>query len=108
MEYKWNASEYARIFDNCDRPWSEDETLRFLRTTENYANEVLRVDGYLYLNDLYSMLGIPRCEEFDCLGWDRNKEGHVEFGLIDFYNTKENGILLDFNVDGYIGKPETS
>lgn len=112
-------SEYARFFDNgCDN-WQKDaeHNLWYLRQQQNWANEKLRCQGYLFLNDVYDMLGIPRTKAGQIVGWlyrpeDPNYKGdnHVDFGIYDytkeinrdFVNGYERTILLDFNVDGPI------
>lgn len=114
-------SDFARFFDNgCDN-WQKDaeHNLWYLRQQQNYANEKLRSQGYLFLNEVYDMLGIPRTKAGQFVGWiyDNNDpehlekhDNHVDFGIYnlnkevnrDFVNGYEPTILLDFNVDGPI------
>ena len=111
-------SEYAKFFDE----WNTDEhskdpeyNLMFLRKQQDYANEVLKHQGYLFLNEVYDMLGIPRTQAGQVVGWiyDENNptgDNYVDFGIHDlhdqqkrdFVNGLERNILLDFNVDGVI------
>ena len=111
-------SEYAKFFDE----WNTDEhskdpeyNLMFLRKQQDYANEVLKHQGYLFLNDVYDMLGRPITQARQVLGWiyDENNptgDNYVDFGIYDlhdqqkrdFVNGLERNILLDFNVDGVI------
>lgn len=108
-------SVYARFFDETNPNWEKnpDYNLMFLRAQENYANQRLRADGYLFLNDVYESLGIPKCSIGQVVGWiydpeDQNADCHVSFGIYDLYravtrdfvNSFEPAILLDFNVDG--------
>ena len=108
-------SVYARFFDETNPKWEKnpDYNLMFLRAQENYANQRLRADGYLFLNDVYESLGIPKCSIGQVVGWiydpeDQNADCHVSFGIYDIYkavsrdfvNGFEPAILLDFNVDG--------
>lgn len=108
-------SVYARFFDETNPNWEKnpDYNLMFLRAQENYANQRLRADGYLFLNDVYESLGIPKCSIGQVVGWiydpeDQNADCHVSFGIYDLYravtrdfvNGFEPAILLDFNVDG--------
>lgn len=87
----------------------------FLRSCQQYANDKLKADGYLFLNDVYDMLGIPRSKAGQIVGWvydPKNPIGdnYVDFGIYDinreknrdFVNGYERTILLDFNVDGNI------
>lgn len=112
-------SEYARFFDDGCAGWEKDSeyNLMFLRAQQQYANDLLRANGYLYLNEVYDMLGIPRSKAGQVVGWvynpdDPNYKGdsYVDFGIYDtnrekcrdFVNGYERTILLDFNVDGNI------
>lgn len=90
--------------------------MKFLKCQQQYANEKLKAQGHLFLNEVYDMLGIPRSKAGAVVGWiyDRNNpekysDGYVDFGLYSgtesnrrFVNGQEYNILLDFNVDGVI------
>lgn len=110
-------SDYARFFDDGCLGWDKDPELNLytVRQVQNYANELLQTQGYLFLNDVYKMLGIPVTKAGQQVGWiydtsKGNGDGFVDFGLYDLHNTKardfvnghERVILLDFNVDGVI------
>ena len=110
-------SDYARIFDNGSMGWTKDPeyNLMFLKLQQNQANDRLRAQGYLFLNDVYDMLGIPRTKAGQIVGWIYDKDNpvgdnFVDFGIYDIYNEKacdfvngrERSIVLDFNVDGNI------
>lgn len=110
-------SEYAKFFDSGCTGWSKDPELNlmFLRRQQAYANEKLQKHGYLFLNDVYEMLGIPKTSAGQIVGWiydEKNPVGDnfVDFGIYnvnieknrDFVNGYERTILLDFNVDGNI------
>lgn len=110
-------SDYARFFDDGCKGWEKDAemNLMFLRAQQQYANDLLRARKYLFLNDVYDMLGIPRTKAGQIVGWvydpDRTDiDNYVDFGIYDlnkpkardFVNGYERTILLDFNVDGNI------
>lgn len=110
-------SEYARFFDDGCKGWEKDAemNLMFLRAQQQYANDLLRARRYLFLNDVYDMLGIPRTKAGQIVGWvydpDRTDiDNYVDFGIYDvnkpkardFVNGYERTVLLDFNVDGNI------
>lgn len=110
-------SEYARFFDDGCTGWTKDPeyNLMCLRDQEKYANMLLKKKGYLFLNDVYDLLGIPRSKAGQIVGWIYNEEcpngdNYVSFGIYDtnrpenrnFVNGYERTILLDFNVDGSI------
>jgi hypothetical protein len=110
-------SIYARIFDEHNSTsWSKEPhyNAMFLRAQQNYANDRLRATGYLFLNDVYEMLGMNRSPEGQLVGWvldGGNSDNYVDFGVFDkhnmyeamqFVNGNELSIVLDFNVDGVI------
>lgn len=110
-------SDFARFFDVGNPYWEKDPeyNLTFLKQQERYANEKLQSQGYLFLNDVYRLLGIPETKAGQVVGWTYNEvcpngDNYVDFGLTDvhkpgvrdFVNGYERTILLDFNVDGAI------
>lgn len=111
---QYDVGPYARWFDETCMAWTKDQecNLFFLNTQQNYANELLKAKGHLFLNEIYDMLGIPRTRAGQVVGWIydvQNPIGYnfVSFGLYEQYNAKfinayENSVLLDFNVDGEI------
>lgn len=111
-------SEFAKFFD-CGNPFwqkSPEDNLWFLKQQERWANDKLQRDGYLFLNDVYEAIGIPKTKAGQVCGWVYDKDGaegvdnYVDFGIFDrrstaarqFVNGTEPTILLDFNVDGNI------
>ena len=112
-----SISDFARFFDDGCNGWTKDPNtnLAYLKNQQRYANDVLKTKGHLFLNEVYDMLGIPRCPAGQVVGWiydDNNPVGDnfVDFGIYDaskesnrnFVNGYERTILLDFNVDGNI------
>lgn len=110
-------SEFARIFDDGCSGWTKDPELNlsFLRIQQSHANDILQKRGYLYLNEVYEMLGIPKTKAGHVVGWIYDEvnpvgDNFVDFGIYDLYSEKardfvngyERAILLDFNVDGNI------
>lgn len=110
-------SEYARFFDDGCKGWEKDAemNLMFLRAQQQYANDLLRARGRLFLNEVYRMLGIPETKAGQVVGWVYDPENpmgdnYVDFGIYDinkprnrdFVNGYERTVLLDFNVDGNI------
>ena len=110
-------SDYARFFEDGCTGWSKDPeyNLTFLKHQQSQANDILQKRGYLYLNEVYEMLGIPKTKAGHVVGWiydEKNPVGdnYVDFGIYDLYNERsrafvngyERTILLDFNVDGNI------
>ena len=114
-------SEYAKFFDESCPDWqkSPENNLHFLRLQQAAANEKLKIQGHLFLNEVYDMIGLPRTKAGAVVGWLYPAErynslqlnGFVDFGIYDmwanakradFVNGYERNILLDFNVDGCI------
>lgn len=110
-------STYARCFDENSSLWTKDSerNLLVIRQQERYANDILKSRGYLFLNEVYDMLDIPRSRAGQAVGWvyDENNDvgdNYVDFGIYSinresnrrFVNGYERAIWLDFNVDGPI------
>lgn len=109
-------SDYARLYDDGNAGWDNDPeyTLMFLKHQQNYANDKLRTQGHLFLNEVYDMLGIPRTKAGQIVGWiydekndDHDGDNFVDFGIYtqankNFLDGYEKVALLDFNVDGPI------
>lgn len=121
-----DISEYARFFEEYTKDdkgastkntyWCEDNehNLVFLKQTERYANDRLKLKGFLFLNEVYEMLGLPKSKAGQIVGWvydEKNPIGdnYVDFGIYkdnlsysDYINGYDKAILLDFNVDGNV------
>jgi len=110
-------SDYARFFDAASNSFEKDPeyNLMFLRRQQDYANDLLKSRGHLFLNEVYDLLDIPRTKAGQIVGWiydpKNNTKGdnYVDFGIYKnnsahrrFVNGLEYNILLDFNVDGVI------
>lgn len=111
-----DPSIYARFFDEMSSSWNRDPeyNMIFLKCQQNYANDLLRSRGHVFLNEVYDMVGVPRSKAGAVVGWILSKNGEtdnfIDFGVFegrtdvarDFVNGVEGAILLDFNVDGVI------
>ena len=108
---------YTFCFDETSSCWVRDAESNkfFLARQQDYANEKLRAKGYLFLNEVLDMLGIPRNRAGQAVGWiydEKNPIGdnYIDFGILDirceanrnFMNGLEKSIWLNFNVDGDI------
>ena len=111
------CSGYAKFYQEGCLGWTKDpdHNLWVLRSIQSQANEALKSEGYLVLNDVYEMLGIDKTVAGQVVGWiydEKNPVGdnYIDFGIYevddarkrDFVNGYERNILLDFNVDGNI------
>lgn len=116
-------SPYAIIFDETNPYWEKDAELNkfFLQSRQAQANDKLRANGYLFLNDVYEMLGHEKTKAGQVVGWvydpdSSEGDNYVDFGLYDIYtkpkyeaeakaafiNGYERSVIIDFNVDGNI------
>lgn len=115
----WRVSDdvpsiYARFFDPTCTSWSKEPEYNriFLNAQQNWANDILRARGHIFLNEVYGQLGLDHSKAGSVVGWilREGNENYVDFGIFDddrqiirdFVNGKEGSILLDFNVDGVI------
>ena len=111
------ASEFTFCFDETCTGWTGDAELNkaFLIQQQNYANEKLRSQGHLFLNEVLDSLGLQRVRAGNEVGWvydSENKyaDGYVDFGIFDLYDEKkrnfvngyEKSIWLEFNVEGNV------
>jgi hypothetical protein len=110
-------SPYTFCFDETSFGWERDAEANkfFLLRQQNYANEKLKSRGYMFLNEVLDMVGIPRCRAGQTVGWiyDENNpigDNYIDFGIFNihsaanrnFVNGLEKSIWLNFNVDGDI------
>lgn len=110
-------SMFARCFDETCLGWTDNaETNLFtLHQVQNYANEKLQKRGYLFLNEVYEMLGFQTTQAGQVVGWIYDEDNTVgdncvDFGIYDLHNERkrafvngyEKSIWVDFNVDGNI------
>ena len=107
-------SDFACYFDKTSRNYetNRDFNMMFLRAQQNYANDVLRARGHLFLNEVYDMLDLPRTTAGQIVGWTYDPEapesdGYVDFRILEIIKENEDGtyepaIIIDPNVDGDI------
>lgn len=110
-------SVYAKCFDASCYDWQNDSELNmfFLQQQQNYLNDKLKRQGYLFLNDAYKALGFDATKAGQVVGWIYDEkqpmgDNYVDFGIFNinseaarrFVNGLEKNIWLDFNVDGNI------
>lgn len=114
-----DRSEYAKCFDEYNPNWTKQADLNFcfVKNVQNFMNDRLKSDGFVFLNDVYAALGFPKTTAGQLVGWiyDEKNPKHkgdnfIDFGLYDindegarrFVNGYERSAWLDFNVDGLI------
>jgi len=105
-------SIYARWFNADSSSWSNDPNVNyfFLKCQQDWANDMLKARGHVFLNEVYDSLGMPRTEAGAVVGWIMGAgDDYINFGvlydndmcIVDFFYADDE-ILLDFNVDGVI------
>lgn len=89
--------------------------LATLKTAQNHCNERLKIYGHLTVNEARELFGAKAIPEGMDNGWviDGDGDGYVDFGLFDTvtgdpkawvfeYVKEDNGIPVEFNIDGNI------
>lgn len=109
---------YSRWFDETNPNWERNAeyNLQFLLKHQAFANQQLKSQGYLFLNDVYKSLDIPTTRDGQLVGWIYDPDdttdkfnNYVDFGIYEvnraareFVNGYERCFLIDPNVDGNI------
>jgi len=108
------ASMYAKYFDKSNRNWEPTMSINrlFVKCQQNTANDILQSRGHIFLNEVYTSLGMEHTQEGAIVGWVKGMgDNYVDFGIFagpdthkvhDFVNSYDGFLLLDFNVDGPI------
>lgn len=108
------GSPYKVLFDETNQNWQRAAEYNqiFIQAQQNYANDLLRAKGHVFLNDVHDMLGLPRTKAGQIVGWVADGEGdnYIDFGVFNgdftsamrFVSGEERSIWLDFNVDGNV------
>jgi hypothetical protein len=112
-----DPSAFAFFFDDGCKGWEKDAEHNkwYVLRQQAWCNDVLKAKGYLLLNDVYELFGVPKTKAGAQVGWtydEKNPKGdnYVDFGVFnvnrpsnrDFVNGYERSILLDPNVEGNI------
>lgn len=110
-------SLYSIVFCEGNNGWTRNAELNkvFLIQQQNWANDKLKMNGVLTLNEVYEMVGAPRTAYGQIAGWVWTEDGtigdnFVDFGIFDvnnekacdFINGREKSVILDFNCIGNI------
>lgn len=101
---------YSIVWQEGNEGWTKSPELNkfFLIQTQNMANDKLRLQGRLSLNEVYDMLGAPRTKFGQFAGWVYSDDcslgdNFVDFGLFDvntpcdLVNCLERSVVIDFN-----------
>lgn len=107
------GSPYKVLFDERNANWNKATEYNqfFISSQQNYANDLLRAKGVVFLNDVHDMLGLERTKAGQIVGWVLNGNGDnfIDFGVFNnvaegtrFVNGDSRSVWLDFNVDGNV------
>jgi len=106
-------STYTRWFNDTNIHWQHDPSynLWFLRTRQSLANKQLQANGFIFLRDVYEMLGFPQTPDSIVVGWLWNSkeddpigDNYVDFRLDNPIN-KSAGRIVNGNLQGYLIDP---
>lgn len=110
-------SLYSVVFCEGNTGWTKNPELNkvFLIQQQNHANDKLRLNHIVTLNEVYEMLGVPKTAYGQIAGWVWTEDGtagdnYIDFGIFnadnpracDFVNGHERSIILDFNCIGNV------
>lgn len=108
------GSPYKVLFDEVNPNWNRASEYNhiFISAQQNYANDLLTARGYVFLNEVHDLLGVPRTKAGQVVGWVKNGAGdnYIDFGVfrndvaagMRFASGDERSVWLDFNVDGVV------
>lgn len=102
---QWFSEETSTEWEN-----SPDYNMAHILGQQVYANKLLNIRGYLFLNEVRELLGFPKTKDGQVVGWIKGEgDNEIRFGLEmdsdvyrDFVAGHTDRILIDFNVDGPI------
>lgn len=112
-----NITGYSRFLEvgkGCFKDPDRQYNMMFLKSQQNYWNNILQARGYVFLNEVYRSLEIDEIEDGQVIGWyydpsDETRQNYIDFGLfkyaqnhMDFIDGEEDYIFVDFNVHGNI------
>lgn len=103
---------YVYTFDQQNPQWRGEGDVYnyyFLKSQQNYHNQILHARGHVFLNEVLSALGFKHSKAGSIVGWIANGDGdnYIDFGIFDALSAPKDfidsqAIRLEFNVDGVI------
>lgn len=115
-----SGSPYRFLFDPVNaKKWSREpgRNAMTLVMEQSHANDKLKANGHLFLNEVFDLLAMPRTKVGAVVGWvyrhdseEKTGDNYVDFGIYRtdleraeaFVDGAEDSVWLDFNVDGVI------
>lgn len=113
------GNPYSFFFGEHSTIWEKTPAANFLTVSsiQQLANLRLQTEGYLFLNDVLDMFGLPKTRVGAEVGWvlDGDGDNQIDFGIfkkgqnyaekqtaLAFVRGQEPTILIDPNCDGYV------
>ncbi len=106
---------YDRFFDESSSEWNKERMYNqfFLSSQQSYMNDLLNTRGHVFLNEVYTALGLEHSKAGAVVGWVKGNpdgDGYIDFGVFEgrenagmvFVTGNERSVKLSFNVDGNI------
>lgn len=105
--YEYDFNRFTSVM------WEPDPIVNqaMLQTEQDYANDLLKINGYVFLNDVLERIGMDKTSVGQRLGWviDRGDKT-IDFGYFDAFmrdmavdtDICRKNIRLNFNCDGDI------
>lgn len=114
IEVAGSGNMYSWRFDHKNVNWNHTSEYNesYLRNMEQYANDLLRARGHIFLNEILDMLGITRVDYGQLVGWrftdgEDAGDNYVDFGVTrvmepisEGSDVMEEVYMMNFNVDG--------
>lgn len=109
-----HGSRYAALFNENSKCYDKDPVYRlsFLKSELLILNNKLRLEGHIFLNEVYRALGLPETVAGQYVGWvlgAPNGDGIIKFidvasgmSIENIDELEDPVVLIDFNVDGDI------
>lgn len=103
---------YVYTFDQRNPQWRGEGDVYnyfFLKSQQNYHNQILHARGHVFLNEVLGALGFEHTKAGAVVGWVLNGDGdnYIDFGVFDALSAPKDfidaqAIRLEFNPDGVI------
>ena len=96
-------SKYGRRFDKTCSQWKNDkiQNRMTIRYYERYFVDLLSIRGYVFLRDIYELLGMHPTKESCTNGWWNNGHNSIVFELEELggsdykIHVKDEGSIID-------------
>ena len=91
---------YDLTFDHNNPNWTGtvEYNMLFVKQALNFSNEKLAARGYLFLNEVLEVLGLPKTREGQLVGWTRDNAGPISYDWQPIGSTQN--LSVKFHTDG--------